>query len=45
MGQVNLSSICEPIIGQRKITFTTTIELGKRTQLQDDLEAVVTRVN
>jgi hypothetical protein len=42
-GHVNLSSICEPIIGQRKIVFSTAVELGKRTRLQDDVEAVVTK--
>ena len=44
-GYVYLSSMCQPIIGQRKIAFSTTVELGKRTRLQDDLEAVITKVN
>jgi hypothetical protein len=44
-GHVYVGSLCEPIIGQRKITFSTTVELGKRTRLQDDVEAVVTKVN
>jgi hypothetical protein len=52
-GHVNLSSICEPIIGQRKIVFNTAVELGKPTLILDDpkalplrqVEAVVTKVN
>ena len=52
-GQVNLSSICEPIIGQRKIAFNTRLEPGKPVTLDDDphggptphVEAVVTKVN
>jgi hypothetical protein len=44
-GHVYVGSLCQPIIGQRKIAFSTTVELGKRTRLQDDLEAVITKVN
>jgi hypothetical protein len=52
-GQVNLSSLCEPIIGERKLAFRTTVELGKTATLPDEpgalptrrVEAVVTRVN
>lgn len=52
-GQVNLSSICEPIIGERKIAFNTTVDLGKPAIIADDprtvpvrhVEAVVTKVN
>jgi len=52
-GQVNLSSLCEPIIGQRKIAFHTMLEPGKPATLDDDphagptrhVEAVVTKVN
>jgi len=40
-----VGSLCQPIIGERRIAFSTTVELGKRTRLQDDLEAVVTKVN
>jgi hypothetical protein len=44
-GHVYVGSLCEPIIGQRRVAFSTTVELGKRTRLQDDVEAVVTKVN
>jgi hypothetical protein len=44
-GHVYLGSICEPIIGQRKIVFNTAVELGKPARLHDDVEAVVTKVN
>lgn len=35
-GYVNLSSITEPIIGQRKIEFNTTVELEKPSVIVDD---------
>jgi hypothetical protein len=35
-GQVNLSAISEPIVGQRKIAFDTTVELGKPALIVDD---------
>src|ERR1035438_4236361 len=44
-GHVYLGSICEPIIGQRKIVFNTAGELRKPARLHDDVEAVVTKVN
>jgi hypothetical protein len=52
-GHVNLSSLCEPIIGERKLVFQTSVELGKTATLRDEpgalatrrIEAVVTKVN
>ena len=52
-GSVILGGICEPIIGERKVVFDTTAELGKAAQLADDpkapgthqIAAVVTKVN
>ncbi|HUB81128.1 MAG TPA: hypothetical protein VMB03_20135 [Bryobacteraceae bacterium] len=49
----NVGSLCEPIIGERKIAFHTKLDLGKPATLDDDpragaqrhVEAVVTEVN
>jgi hypothetical protein len=39
-GHVNLSAISEPIIGQRKIAFNTTVELGTPAVIIDDRNAL-----
>lgn len=44
-GTVNLASLCEPIIGERKIVFNNAIELGKPITISDHIEAVVTKAN
>ena len=47
-GTVCLGSLCEPIIGQRKIAIRTTMELGTRRTIGNDrglVEALVTKVN
>ncbi|SPE40132.1 hypothetical protein SBA3_3640009 [Candidatus Sulfopaludibacter sp. SbA3] len=38
-GYSNISSISEPIVGQRKMAFNTTVELGTRTVIIDDPKA------
>ena len=40
MGYVNLSAISQLIIGQRKMAFNTTVELGTPTVIIDDLNAL-----
>ena len=35
-GYVNLSAISQPIIGQRKVTFNSTVELGTATVIVGD---------
>ncbi|HEX3744095.1 MAG TPA: hypothetical protein VHW09_09195 [Bryobacteraceae bacterium] len=52
-GHVNLGSLCEPILGHRKIVLHADLGLGKQVKLARDekgasmpeVEAVVTRVN
>jgi hypothetical protein len=38
-GQVNLSAVSQPIIGQRRMAFNTTVELGSPTVIIGDRNA------